>query len=61
VWLMSGLSPAPIMVHKTQGVTKRCRLCCLTNSALLYVPNAGGEGGVAESQLMSTAVHMEPK
>jgi hypothetical protein len=34
-----------------QGVTKRCRLSWLTNSAL----------GVAGPQPMSTAVHMEPK
>ena len=38
-----------------QGVTKRCRLSWLTNSALVYEPNAGG-GGVAGSQTMSTDV-----
>ncbi len=43
----------------TQGVTKRCRLSLLTNSALAYEPKC--EGGVAGSQPMSTAVHMEPK
>jgi hypothetical protein len=43
-----------------QGVTKRYRLSWLTNSALVYEPKGGGEGG-AESQPMSTAVHMEPK
>ncbi len=44
------------------GVTKRCRLYWLTNTvAPSYMsPNAGG-GGVAGSQPMSTAVHMEPK
>ncbi len=45
-----------------QGVTKRCRLSWLTNSALVYEPKCGGGGGgVAGSQPMSTAVHMEPK
>jgi hypothetical protein len=43
-----------------QGVTKRCRLSWLTNSALVYEPNCG-ERGVGWSQPMSTAVHMEPK
>jgi hypothetical protein len=34
----------------------------LTNSALVYKPKSGGRGvGVAGSQPMSTAVHMEPK
>ncbi len=28
-----------------QGVTKRCRLSWLTNSALVYEPKCGGEGG----------------
>jgi hypothetical protein len=41
------------------GVTQRCRQSCLTNSALVYEPKCGG-GGVARSQPMSTAVHMEP-
>jgi hypothetical protein len=31
---------------QTQGVTKRCRLSWLTNSALVYEPNAGGWGRV---------------
>jgi hypothetical protein len=39
-----------------QGVTKRCRPSWLTNSAQM---RGGGRG--AGSQLMSTAVHMEPK
>jgi hypothetical protein len=46
---------------QTQGITKRCRLSWLTNSALVYEPNAGGWGRVAGSQPMSTAVYMEPK
>jgi hypothetical protein len=38
-----------------QGVSKRCRLSWLTNSALVYEPKCGGErGGVAGSQPMST-------
>jgi hypothetical protein len=39
-----------------QGVTKRCRLSWLTNSALIYEPKCGGSGGGAGSQPMSTAV-----
>ncbi len=31
----------------TLGVTKRCRLSWLTNSALLYEPKCGGGGGSA--------------
>jgi hypothetical protein len=42
-----------------QGLTKRCRLSWLTNSALVYEPKCGG--GIAGSQSMSTAVHMKPK
>ncbi len=35
-----------------QGVTKRCRLSWLTNSALVYEPKCGGKGGgVAGSPL----------
>jgi hypothetical protein len=43
-----------------QGVTKRCRLSLLTNSALvrIQVPMRGGGGGVAGSQPMRTAVHI---
>ncbi len=42
--------------HCTQGVTKRCRLSLLTNSALVIrVQKYGGREGVAGSQLMSTA------
>jgi hypothetical protein len=35
----------------------------LTNNPLVYEPKSGGEGGggVAGSQQVSTAVHMEPK
>ncbi len=40
-------------------VKKRCRLSLLTNRALVYEPKCGG--GVAGSQPMSTALHMEPK
>ncbi len=47
-------------IQQHQGVTKRCRLSWLTNSALVYEPKCGGER-VAGSQPMSTAVHMEPK
>jgi hypothetical protein len=46
-----------------QGITKRCRLSWLTNSALVYEPKCGGMGGggVAGSQPLSTVVHMEAK
>ncbi len=43
------------MLHD-QGVTKRCRLSLLTNSALVYRSSAGGWG--VGSQPMSTAVHI---
>ena len=43
-----------------QGVTKRCRLSWLTNSALVYEPNFGGRGELQGSQPMSTAVHRSP-
>ncbi len=46
---------------KLVGVTKRCRLSWLTNSALVYKPKLRGEGGSCGSWPMSTAVHMEPK
>jgi hypothetical protein len=33
--------------HTSQGVTKRCRLSWLTNSAVVYEPKSGvGGGGV---------------
>ncbi len=46
-----------------RGVTERCRLSWLTNSALVYESKCGGMGGgvIAGSQPMSTAVHKEPK
>jgi hypothetical protein len=46
---------------RAEGVTKRCRLSWLTNSALVYESICGGRGGVAGSQPMSTSVHMVPK
>jgi hypothetical protein len=48
----------------TRGVTKRRRLSWLTNTAPSYMSPNAGDGrrrGVAGSQPMSTAVHMEPK
>jgi hypothetical protein len=42
-----------------QGVTKRCRLSWLTNSALVYEPKCEGREGVAGIKPTSTAVHME--
>jgi hypothetical protein len=44
-----------------KGITKRCRLSLLTNSALvrrLDKSKCGGREGVAGSQPMSTAVHI---
>jgi hypothetical protein len=47
------------MLTTAQGVTQRCRLSWLTNSALIYEPKCGG---VAGSQPMSAVVHtQEPK
>ncbi len=40
-----------------QGVTKRCRLSWVTNSALVYEPECEGKGRVAGPQPMSSAVH----
>jgi hypothetical protein len=40
------------------GITKRCRLSWLTNSALVYEPKCGGTRGHAGSQPMSTAEYM---
>ncbi len=42
----------------SQGVTKRCRLSLLTNSAVVILVQMRGEGGVAGSQAMSTAVQI---
>jgi hypothetical protein len=42
-----------------QGVTKRCRLSLLTNSALVYETKWGGGRGRG-SQPMSAAVHWSP-
>jgi hypothetical protein len=42
-----------------QGVNKEMSFW-LTNSALVYESKSGEEGGVAESQPMSTAVHRSP-
>jgi hypothetical protein len=41
-----------------QGVTKRCRLYSLTNSALVIRVQMRGRGEVAGSQPMTTAVHI---
>ncbi len=41
----ASVSPEPIdkkELYPKQGVTKRCRLSWLTNSALVYEPNCGG-------------------
>ncbi len=50
-----------VLYKQGKGVTKRCRLPWLTNCALVYELKSGGRGGVAGSQPMSAAVHMEPK
>ncbi len=38
-------SPSPLNLLVNTGVTKRCRLTWLTNSALGYEPKCGGMGG----------------
>ncbi len=58
---ISIVSYSCLFVPVYQGVTQRCRLSWLTNSAPVYEPKCGGKGRVAGSQPMSTAVHMEPK
>jgi hypothetical protein len=45
----------------SRGVTKRCRLYLGRPIAPSYMSPNGGGGGVAWSQPMSTAVHIEPK
>ncbi len=42
----------------TQGVTKRCRLFLLTNSALVYESQCGGMRAIAGSRPMISAVHI---
>jgi hypothetical protein len=49
---------ADMMERRGQGVTMRCRLSWLTNSALVYELKSE-KGGVGGSQPMSTAVHMK--
>jgi hypothetical protein len=46
-----------------QGVTKKCRLSWLTNSALEYGPKYGERGccEVSANEYVPTAEHMEPK
>jgi hypothetical protein len=56
-WQTSGTSCSLIIspaICLQQGVTKRCRLSWLTNSALIHEPKCEG------SQPMSTAVHRSP-
>ncbi len=45
---ISGLGPFPkiIRIRLFQGVTKKCRLSWLTNSALVYEPKCGGGAGI---------------
>jgi hypothetical protein len=47
-------------IPELNRVIKRCSLSWLTNSTLVYEPYCEGRGGVAGSQLMSTAVHRSP-
>jgi hypothetical protein len=49
-----------VAVQLRAGGLQRDCLCWLTNSALVHEPECGGEGGVAGSQPMSTAVHGSP-
>ncbi len=35
-----------ILIYYIQGVTMRCRLSWLTNSAFVYEPKCGGGGGL---------------
>ncbi len=53
-------TPCPLLKPIHRGVTKRCRLSWLTNSALVYESKCGGKVGVVGSQPMSTAVHRSP-
>ncbi len=62
-WALISLSLFPVSLvmvnewEEGQGVTKRCPLSWLTNSAIVYEPKCGGMGGgggFAGSQSMST-------
>ncbi len=50
MWLKEGIKP-------NQGVTKRCRLSLLTNSALVYEFQCGGDGGCGVSANEYSCVH----
>ncbi len=52
-WVTTWLHPPFNLAYCIQGVTKRCRLSWLTNSALVCEPKCWGRGGVAGSQPMS--------
>ncbi len=45
-------------VTLTQGVTRRCRLSCLTNSTPRFMSPNAGRGAVAGSQPIGTALHI---
>ncbi len=47
----------PLKKHAKQGVTKRCRLSWLTNSALVYEPKCGGGGGCGVSANEYSCAH----
>ncbi len=48
-WNTVGSNPPVLqLLARYQGVTKRCRLSWLTNSALVYEPKMQGEGGVVQ-------------
>ncbi len=46
-----------LYVRVRQGVTKRCRLSQLTNSALVYGPKCGGGGGWGVSANEYSSAH----
>ncbi len=53
--ILACMNDRQIILRFCQGVTKRCRLSCLTNSALIYIwAQMGGRGG---SQPMTASVH----
>jgi hypothetical protein len=62
-WILSENSlEKKTTVYCSQGVTTRCRLSWLTNSALVYEPKCGGRGGgIAGVSANEYSCPQEPK
>ncbi len=60
---MKNVSKKLLIIERGDGVTEGCRLSWLTNSALVYEPKCGGEGGgvPANDYTAVHKMHMELK